>query len=203
MKRRRRVPFIVWTTALAFVALAACKIQSLEFVPTINDGGPGDDAEVPIDATFVDSIVPPDAAEATIAEGGRLDANSVEAGCCDCDGDEYRNDKCDAAVWDDAGKSTVIDCDDLAPDINPGAGYTTGPWPDSDHIPRFDWNCDKKAEIQIKDINFTSCSGGCGQKGFQGDPGCSKSANYYVCSAKVGGLLGCDTSFNTATQACR
>ncbi len=203
--KRRRLRFVVIASAAAVALYSACTISTITFAPT-TDGATGTDAadgSDPFDAPFDSQVVPSDAAEASMAEGGRVDEASVEAGCCDCDKDGYRNGTCDASTWDG---SAAIDCDDLAPDIHPDAGYTTGPWPDSAHK-KYDWNCNGNVEEELRS-DFSGCttSNTCADEGFQGDPGCSQTGNYYKCSPQYGLnllLIGCTSAFSGQTQACK
>ncbi len=193
---KRRLTFIALTIVASTALYAACSFPSIEFASSKNTNGgdsaaDGDGTSSTMDASDGAQSV----GEASQSDGGRLNEASIDAACCDCDNDGYRNDRCDASTWDGPSE---IDCDDLAHDINPGKGYTTGPWPNGTTVtPMYDWNCDGHVDEELK-AGFKGCGTVlCNPPGYESDPGCSKDGNYFSCDTL------CGQTVSTVTQACK
>jgi hypothetical protein len=204
MKHRRVVFFSVALTCTLGL-FAACTIQSLEFAGSSSpESGGGDDASndalLLTDVPIVDGEAgPTDAPETSMSDGSRVDDASLEAGCCDCDGDHYKN---DASCPNDAGQNYLpgIDCDDLSKDINPGAGFNTASTWNSPHMPPFDWNCDSNAEKELT-TTFSGCVAiTCSGEGWNASvPSCGQSSDYRTCAS----VVFCGSTLGTVAQACK
>jgi hypothetical protein len=215
MKRSRRFAALC---AIGFVSgaafVAACSFPELHFVDDGAEGGPeGSTGEAGTDAPAdaVDDSVDPngkDAEAGVLTDAGGIDANSVDAACCDCDGDGFLNDK--PACQAEAGK---VDCDDFNANINPGVNkFIQNPWPGSSWPHAGDWNCDGVVSKQL-DYNL-KCSGAvpsCSSagattshtEGFSDDITCGDTANYFACGG-LGSLLCNGLKANgQQTQACK
>ncbi len=215
---RRRVALVTAITLIPLAAIiASCTFPALEFDQT-GDGGTGtetgtdgtptdggmraDVVEIPGDASDVDP-------EGGSKEAGMVDVMVVDAagGCCDCDTDTYAAPDAEASCQPGGGNG---DCDDTIGAIQPDPtmNFVTTPWPGaSKHLPAGDWNCDGTANKQYN--HNLSCAGllgiGCKGEGFQDDPKCGTSANFFKCG--LGGFLGAECVLldngGMRTQACR
>lgn len=206
MNRRRLVIAALLSLAPLVVVAASCSFPTVNVI-ALDDGSPtseaggdtstgdsGQEGGQKGDASDVEDGGAD--AEAGLVDAKPLDEASVEAGCCDCDGDGYLNGRadCDAAVGQ-------VDCDDLNTAIHPGAPFAQNPvWP-SAHKPDFDWNCDN---VTTKQLGHNLTCGGLvpplcgGTEGFTEDPKCGETTSYFRCAG-----LGCGAQLvGNATQAC-
>jgi hypothetical protein len=190
--RRRR-------SALAMIALsvamAACTIDSLTFVPSASDetgteagaDGPNRDTDGGTDASAdaIEEFVvlvdgsDPDALIVKDSGGGKVDAAGCTATTCDCDQDGY-NDHGLAACVNSPGPD---DCDDQDKRTHPGQGFLEDP---AAPPKNGDWNCvggvEKlyPANVNCGLVDLGSCAT---KQGFQSDPGCGELGTYVFCQA--------------------
>jgi hypothetical protein len=208
--KRGRLLVVTATFASLLTAFAACTIPSLEFVPSEGGSPDSPSSDAPTDGgsdapVGANEDVDPTGrdAEAGLADVVQLDAASLDAACCDCDGDGFIG-----IHPPDAGCPTPpagkVDCDDYIPAINPDASFLLNDMWTSTHVPKFDWNCDKNVTKQLPhDLSCACLTALCScsdTDGFKDDPGCGVTQNYFQCS----GGIGCSfPSLNTRTQGCK
>jgi hypothetical protein len=218
MNRRTKLLLLLVPISSALAIVAACTFPELPgFGPDSTEGGAdsptadsptGDsgDATPPIGAN---EDVDPDggASDAmTLPEGGGgIDAASLEAGCCDCDDDQFKADG--GACGKAAG-----DCDDLHPFLKPGQDYVAATIWNTTHLPTYDWDCNgavtKQYEYGRKKCTEHSKLETCANlpAGFEENPACGTKAHYVTKCKNNPVLLSLDCVEDTGddrVQGCR
>lgn len=182
---------------------ASCTFPSVTFGPDVDGSSPADasvDAlqDASSEEAGNDNSDTDDAGKYQDAMGREDAARVDEAGCatpCNCDKDSYYNSLCDT----DGG----ADCDDFDPLIHPQQGFVSAKWESTSHFPAGDWDCNGGVLKQYP--HNVSCSislGACVGEGFQGDPACGETADYFACQGTVLCSL-VKTADSPRTQGCK
>lgn len=167
--------------ALGLIAIA-CSFPEPTFGTNVTDGG---DSGTSSDSSFL----VPDATRRSDATALVTKDNCVSDAACDCDGDGFLSDKCDA------GGKAGDDCDDFDPLRKPDAGFV------NEETSNGDWNCDGTVTydpplVPRGNEGCNGNTGSCRQDAvFVDPPKCGTNGTLFQCSGAITGqLTGCKQS---------